>query len=65
MQIDDVSWIAMACFVEGIDPSSLALPPHYELKVDSIISELKSESETDAYYRCLETLSGENNGEVE
>lgn len=64
MQIEDVSWIAMACFVEGMEPASLALSPHHLLKVESIISDLKRESETDAYYRCLEILSGETKGDV-
>ena len=62
MQIDQLSWLAMACFVEGIEPASLALSPHHVLKVESIISELTSESETDAYYRCVEMLSDENGG---
>lgn len=62
MQIDQLSWLAMACFVEGIEPASLALSPHHVLKVESIISQLTSESETDAYYRCVEMLSGENGG---
>ena len=64
MQVEDISLLAMACFVEGIDPASLALPSHHALRVESILQELNSESETDAYHRCLETLSREGQGEV-
>lgn len=64
MQLEDLSWIAMACFVEGIDPASLALAPHHVLKIASLITDLKQEGETDAYYRCLEALSNCNKGET-
>lgn len=53
----DISRIAMACFVEGIDPATLALSPGHLVSVHSRIVELCTESETEGYYRCIEFLS--------
>jgi hypothetical protein len=54
----------MACFVEGIEPASLALSTRDILKAESIIADLTRESETDGYYRCIEMLSEEKDGEA-
>ena len=64
MKLEDLSWIAMACFVEEIDPASLALEPRHVLKVESIIADLKREAETDAYYECLMALSAPDQGVI-
>lgn len=57
MSDEAVLWIAMACFMEGLGPSALALSARHLLMVEAVISELKAESPPVAYYRCLETLS--------
>ena len=53
----DILRIAMACFVEGIDPTNLALAPGNLVRAHSIMVELVNDSETDGYYRCLDALS--------
>jgi len=53
----DLSRIAMACFLEGIDPATLALSPGHLVSVQSQIVELCTGSETEGYYRCIEFLS--------
>ncbi|NDF15295.1 hypothetical protein EB061_08240 [bacterium] len=53
----DLSRIAMACFLEGIDPATLALSPGHLVSVQSQIVELCNGSETEGYYRCIEFLS--------
>jgi hypothetical protein len=56
----DLSRIAMACFVEGIDPSSLALSPGHLAQVEALLVGIGAESGTDGYYRCLESLASES-----
>lgn len=58
----DISRIAMACFLEGIDPAALALSPGHLVRVHALISELRNGSETEGYCRCIEALSS-NGGE--
>jgi hypothetical protein len=53
----DLSRIAMACFLEGIDPATLALSPRHLASVQSRIAQLCDGSETEGYYRCIEALS--------
>ena len=55
----ELSRIAMACFVEGLDPASLALSPGHLAHVEGLIGEIGGDSDTDGYYRCLEALSAE------
>jgi hypothetical protein len=57
MAEQDLSRIAMACFLEGIDPSALALSPSHLVRVQSLMAEFCNGSETDGYYRCIESLS--------
>ena len=52
----DLSRIAMACFLEGIDPATLALSPGHLVSVQSRIVDLCTGSETEGYYRCIESL---------
>ena len=49
--------VAMACFVEGIDPSNLSLAPRHLIQVEEVISTLKREIPTVAYHQCLESLA--------
>lgn len=55
----ELSRIAMACFVEGIDPGSLALSPGHLAQVEALLVGIGAESDTDGYYRCLESLASE------
>ena len=59
-----LSRIAMACFVEGIDPATLALAPGHLARVEVLREELGATSDTDGYYRCLESLSSESPAEA-
>jgi len=59
----DLSRIAMACFLEGIDPATLALSPGHLVSVQSQIVELCTGSETEGYYRCIEFLSSSDGEE--
>jgi hypothetical protein len=54
----------MTGFVEGIDPSRLALSPGHLARVEALLVEFGAESDTDGYYRCLATLSSESPEEV-
>jgi hypothetical protein len=56
--------IAMACFVEGIDPSTLALSPGHLAHIESFLAGFGSESDTDGYYRCLTALSSDPSQEA-
>ena len=49
--------VAMACFVEGIDPFNLSLAPRHLIQVEEMLSTLKGEIPTVAYHQCLESLS--------
>jgi hypothetical protein len=64
MSEHELSRIAMTCFVEGIDPSRLALSPGHLARVEALLVEFGAESDTDGYYRCLATLSSESPEEV-
>jgi hypothetical protein len=59
-----LSRIAMACFVEGIDPASLALSPGHLAYVEGVIAEIGGDCGTDGYYRALESLSVEPSEEI-
>jgi hypothetical protein len=54
----------MACFVEGIDPASLALSPGHLAYVEGVIAEIGGDCGTDGYYRALESLSVEPSEEI-
>jgi hypothetical protein len=56
--------IAMACFVEEIDPSTLALSPGHLSHVEALIISFGANSDTDGYYRCLESLSSNTSNEA-
>lgn len=60
----ELTRIAMACFVEGIDPSTLALAPGHLSRVEALFEGFGAQSDTDGYYRCLESLSSESPQEV-
>lgn len=60
----ELSRIAMACFVEGIDPASLALSPGHLSQIEALLRGIGAESDTDGYYRCLESLASETPKEV-
>ncbi len=49
--------IAMACFVEGIDPATLSLGTRHLIQVEEVLSQLKKEIPTIAYHGCLESLA--------
>jgi hypothetical protein len=55
-----LSHIAMACFLEGIDPATLALAPGHLAHIEALIVGIRADSDTDGYYRCLESLSSES-----
>ena len=59
MENETVQTIAMACFVEGIEPASLALSATHLAQAEACLAELRGDSDTDTYYRCLEALSRE------
>lgn len=54
---DPHAWIGMACFLEGIDPADLGLPLNGVQGAQEVIKRLKSESESLAYYQCMDALS--------
>jgi hypothetical protein len=56
----DLSRIAMACFVEGLDPTTLALSPGHLTQVEALLVGITADSDTDGYYRCLEVLAEES-----
>ncbi len=60
MREHELSRIAMACFVEGIDPSTLAIAPGHLALVEKILAGCGADSGTDDYYRCLNALSSES-----
>jgi len=60
MREHDLSRIAMACFVEGIDPTTLALSPGHLAQVEALLVGVAADSDTDRYYRCLEVLAEES-----
>ena len=64
MSEHELSRIAMACFVEGIDPATLALAPGHLARVEKFFVEFGATSDTDGYCRCLELLSLESPQEV-
>lgn len=49
--------IAMACFIEGIEPAEIGLPSVQLAQCEAIIATIVSGSELDTYYRCLDLLS--------
>ena len=50
----------MACFVEGIEPASLALAPHHIAQAEAFLAGIRGDSDTDTYCRCLESLLHES-----
>ena len=62
MREHDISRIAMACFVEGIEPSTLALSPGHLAQVEALLAGMGAGSDTDGYCRCLEALSIDSSG---
>jgi hypothetical protein len=62
MEEHELSRIAMACFVEGIDPISLALSPGHLAHVEALVVSLGTESDTQGYCRSLEGLSAASVG---
>jgi len=56
----NLSRIAMACFVEGLDPTNLALSPGHLAQVEALLAGITTDSDTDGYYRCLEALVEES-----
>lgn len=62
MNSDEIARIAMACFVEGLDPATLALAPHHLAQAESRLAEIRGDSDTDTYCRCLDLLSIEAEG---
>ena len=59
MREHDLDRIAMACFVEGIEPSTIGLSPGHLAQVERFLVTIGSDSATDGYYRCLDALSSE------
>ena len=57
MESEDIHRIAMACYIEGIDPVSLALSAHHLAQAEACLAEMRGASDTDTYYRCLDALS--------
>lgn len=53
----DTRRLAMACFLEGVDPAGLSLAPRHLIQVEKVFCELREEIPTVAYYRCLESLT--------
>ncbi|MEY4669882.1 MAG: hypothetical protein RL518_2581 [Pseudomonadota bacterium] len=64
MREHELSRIAMACFVEGIDPPSLALSPGHLARVEALLADISGHSDTDRYWRCLEALSSDSSEEA-
>lgn len=63
MNVESIERIAMACFVEGVELASLALAPHHVAQGETFLAELRGESDTDTYYRCMDALLKEREGE--
>lgn len=59
MREHDLDRIAMACFVEDIEPSTLGLSPGHLAQVERFLATIRSDSATDGYFRCLDALSFE------
>lgn len=60
MNKESIQRIAMACFVEGIEPASLALAPHHIAQAEAFLAGIRGDSDTDTYCRCLESLLHES-----
>jgi len=64
MREHDLDRIAMACFVEGIEPSTLGLSPGHLAQIEKLLVAIEADSPTDGYYRCLDALSSEPRDEA-
>lgn len=53
-------WIALACFIEEIDPQQLALHPDTLDRVRGNLAQLESLDRLDAYVAALESLGSES-----
>jgi hypothetical protein len=60
----DTRRLAMACFLEGVEPTALALAPRHLIQVEEVFRELREEIPTVAYYRCLESLTSDEEREA-
>lgn len=61
----DLSWISMACFIEGIEPASLALAPSTLENVHREVAALRGLPALEVYAECLERLSQSDEGDEE
>lgn len=60
----DPSRVAMACFLEGVDPAALSLAPRHLIQVEHVMLDLRKENPTIAYHRCLESLASDSRSEA-